>query len=129
MQDNSKLTNNNQLPSVDQVVQNVDQVVQNETPEQELARLRAENQALKQATAETGRIKWSEKGCISIYGLGRFPVSLYPFYMNKLLGMIPEIKAFIDANKARYEQSVAQHDQLRKAKNKVVADDLDQDVA
>jgi hypothetical protein len=64
----------------------------------ELARLRAENEALKQKRT-TGGMKVSEKGAVSVYGLGRFPVTLYQEQWQKLLGMSNDIKAFIEENK------------------------------
>lgn len=65
----------------------------------ELARLRAENEALKKTRATPGSMKVSEKGAVSVYGLGRFPVTLYQEQWLKLLGMTDDIKAFIEANK------------------------------
>jgi hypothetical protein len=44
-------------------------------------------------------IKVSEKGAVSVYGLGRFPVTLYQEQWEKLLSMADEIKAFIAENK------------------------------
>jgi hypothetical protein len=65
----------------------------------EIARLKAENEALKKP-ARTGSLslKVSEKGALSIYGMGRFPVTLYKEQWLKLLGIADEIKAFISAN-------------------------------
>lgn len=62
--------------------------------------LRADNAALKASVpqAKTG-IKLSEKNAISVYGLGRFPVSLYRGQWLKLFSKIEEIKAFMEANK------------------------------
>ena len=45
--------------------------------------------------------KVSEKGAVSVYGLGRFPVTLYLEQWNKLLSNVDELKAFIEANKSR----------------------------
>ena len=64
----------------------------------ELDKLRAENEALKKASARGLNLKVSEKGALSVYGLGRFPVTLYKEQWLKLLGMVDEIKAFIEAN-------------------------------
>jgi hypothetical protein len=68
----------------------------------ELERLRAENEALKQGR-RTGSvmIKVSEKGAVSVYGLGRFPVTLYQEQWLKLLAMADEIKHFIEENRGR----------------------------
>jgi ribosome-interacting GTPase 1 len=43
----------------------------------------------------------SEKGGVSVYGLGRFPVTLYYEQWTKLLAAVPELKAFIEANKSK----------------------------
>jgi len=65
----------------------------------ELARLRAENEALKQRRSGSTSIKVSEKGAVSVYGLGRFPVTLYQEQWVKLLAMGDDIKTFIEENK------------------------------
>jgi hypothetical protein len=70
-----------------------------ETPEQELARLRAENEKLKRGGALSLRV--SEKGGVSVYGLGRFPVTLYKEQWLKLLGLTGEIREFIKQNDAQ----------------------------
>jgi hypothetical protein len=66
----------------------------------ELERLRAENAALKASTIRRGSIsiKVSEKGGVSVYGLGRFPVTLYKEQWTKLLDLADEIRAFIKAH-------------------------------
>ncbi len=69
----------------------------------ELERVKAENEALKKRGQRGGNtmLKVSEKGGVSVYGLGRFPVTLYREQWEKLLAMSDEIKAFIAANKDR----------------------------
>lgn len=69
----------------------------------ELERLRAENESLKQARPARGvlSLKVSEKGALSVYGLGRFPVTLYKEQWIKLLGMTDEIREFIKTNESR----------------------------
>jgi len=67
----------------------------------ELERLRSENAALKKGTSSGVRMKVSEKGALSIYGMGRFPVTLYKEQWLKLLDMSDEIRAFIAANEGR----------------------------
>ena len=57
----------------------------------ELERLRSENAALKKVGSSPVRMKVSEKGALSIYGMGRFPVTLYKEQWLKLLGMADEI--------------------------------------
>ena len=66
--------------------------------EAELARLRAENAALKAAPAARTFIKVSDKGAVSVYGLGRFPVTLYQEQWLKVLAMGGEIQTFIRDN-------------------------------
>jgi hypothetical protein len=63
----------------------------------ELDRLRAENEALKRPRGQMA-MKVSEKGALSVYGLGRFPVTLYREQWEKLLGMSEEIRRFIQEN-------------------------------
>ena len=67
----------------------------------ELERLRSENAALKKGTSSGVRMKVSEKGGLSIYGMGRFPVTLYKEQWMKLLDMSDEIRAFIAANEGQ----------------------------
>ncbi len=71
------------------------------TPEQmeeELERLRAENEALKKRSEKGLSLKVSQKGGVSVYGLGRFPVTLYKEQWEKLLDMSDDILAFIQEN-------------------------------
>lgn len=65
----------------------------------ELERLRAENARLKEARNAKLSLKVSEKGALSVYGLGRFPVSLYSGQWERLLAMSDQIKAFMVENK------------------------------
>ena len=67
----------------------------------EVERLKAENAALKAQAARGVSIKVSEKGGVSVYGLGRFPVTLYKEQWKRLLEMSGEIRAFLDANDAQ----------------------------
>ncbi len=71
----------------------------------ELERLKAENAALKARGSRGVTLKVSEKGGVSVYGLGRFPVTLYKEQWAKLLELAGEIRAFI-----------AEHDAELKAK-------------
>ncbi len=64
----------------------------------ELERLRAENERLKKAGRGKLAMKVSEKGALSVYGMGRFPVTLYKEQWLRLISMADEIKAFIEAN-------------------------------
>jgi len=67
----------------------------------ELERLRRENAALKRGASSGIRIKVSEKGAVSVYGMGRFPVTLYKEQWLKLPDMAAEIRAFIAANESQ----------------------------
>ena len=64
----------------------------------ELERLRAENERLKQKGSRAVSLKVSEKGGLSVYGMGRFPITLYKEQWSKLLEMADEIRAFIKEN-------------------------------
>lgn len=69
---------------------------------EQLEKLKAENESLKKASSGPPvSIKVSEKGAVSVYGLGRFPVTLYQEQWTKLLGMSDRIKTFIEENKDR----------------------------
>ncbi len=61
----------------------------------ELERLRAENAALRARSTRGTSIRVSEKGGVSVYGLGRFPVTLYKEQWQKLLDMAEDIRSFI----------------------------------
>ncbi len=67
----------------------------------ELERLRSENENLKSKTTRATSLKVSEKGGLSVYGLGRFPVTLYKEQWTKLLDMADEIRAFLKDNDAK----------------------------
>jgi hypothetical protein len=64
----------------------------------ELERLRQENASLKKGAAKGVSMKVSEKGGLSVYGMGRFPVTLYKEQWLKLLDLADEIRAFIAAH-------------------------------
>ena len=66
----------------------------------ELARLKEENEQLKSKKSRTGEIsfKVSEKGAVSVYGMGRFPVTLYKEQWEKLLGRSSDLLSFIKEN-------------------------------
>jgi hypothetical protein len=66
----------------------------------ELERLRAENERLKKRSSRGVTMKVSEKGGLSVYGLGRFPVTLYKEQWIKLLDMADDIRRFIRENEA-----------------------------
>ena len=66
----------------------------------ELERLKAENERLKSQRGRGASLKVSEKGGVSVYGLGRFPVTLYKEQWTKLLAMADEIREFIAEHEA-----------------------------
>jgi len=69
----------------------------------ELERLRAENEKLKQQATSSRAVtmKVSEKGGVSVYGLGRFPVTLYKDQWLRLLDMTEELRSFIKENEKK----------------------------
>jgi hypothetical protein len=72
--------------------------VSDEDVKAELERLRAENERLKNRTTRGVSLKVSEKGGVSVYGLGRFPVTLYKEQWSRLLDMADDIRSFIKEN-------------------------------
>jgi hypothetical protein len=66
----------------------------------ELERVKAENERLKSQRGRNVSLKVSEKGGVSVYGLGRFPVTLYKEQWTKLLDMADEIRTFIKEHDA-----------------------------
>jgi len=73
--------------------------------EQEMQRLREENERLK-ARRGSGEVtlRVSEKGGVSVYGLGRFPVTLYQEQWEKLLRHVDQIRDFIAENRDRLKR-------------------------
>ncbi len=74
----------------------------------ELERLRSENEALKKGSFRALSLRVSEKGAVSVYGLGRFPVTLYKEQWLRLLDMSEEIRGFIKLNEAQLKTRVTQ---------------------
>jgi hypothetical protein len=72
----------------------------------ELERLRQENAALKKGATSGLRLKVSEKGAVSIYGMGKFPVTLYKEQWLRLLDIADDIRAFIAANSAQLKSKL-----------------------
>ncbi len=70
----------------------------------EVERLKAENEALKARRSGATSMKVSEKGGLSVYGLGRFPVTLYQEQWLKLLDMADQIRAFIREHQAELKK-------------------------
>ena len=69
--------------------------MEKEELEAELARLRAENETLKETNASALRLQVSAKGAASLYGIRRFPITFYKEEWNTILGMADDIKAFL----------------------------------
>ena len=67
----------------------------------ELERLKAENEALKSRRSGTTSMKVSEKGGLSVYGLGRFPVTLYYEQWQRLLSTADDLRTFLEENKSK----------------------------
>ncbi len=70
----------------------------------ELEKLKAENAALKARGTRGVSMKVSEKGAVSVYGLGRFPVTLYQEQWLKLLDLADDIRAFIAENAGKLKK-------------------------
>jgi len=73
---------------------------------EELERLRAENDKLRknQEAVHGLTFRVSEKGAVSVYGMGRFPVTLYQEQWDKLLSAIDDLKTFIETNRHRLKK-------------------------
>ena len=67
----------------------------------ELERLQAENAKLKSKNSAGLSLKVSEKGAVSLYGMGRFPVTLYKEQWLRILASAPEIETFIRENDSK----------------------------
>jgi len=74
----------------------------------ELERLRAENEALKRSSSKGLSLRVSEKGAVSVYGLGRFPVTLYKEQWLRLLDMSEDIRMFIKQNESQLKSKAPQ---------------------
>jgi hypothetical protein len=76
--------------------------------QKEVERLRAENEALKRSSSKGLSMRVSEKGALSVYGLGRFPVTLYKEQWLRLLDMAEEIRFFIKQNEGQLKTKLQQ---------------------
>jgi hypothetical protein len=74
----------------------------------EIERLRAENETLKRSSSKGLSMRVSEKGALSVYGLGRFPVTLYKEQWLRLLDLTDDIKAFIKQNEEQLKSKAQQ---------------------
>ena len=79
----------------------------NDDMQKELERLRAENSALKKGATRGLSFKVSEKGALSVYGMGRFPVTLYKEQWERLLDASDDIRNFLKANDSALKSKVA----------------------
>lgn len=73
----------------------------NEQLQAELARVKAENEALKATKTGGPSCKVTEKGGVSFYGIGRFPVTLYASQWIKLIQHIDMVKQFLIDNETK----------------------------
>jgi len=72
------------------------------TLQEQIESLKAELKEKKKNTPKQLSLKVSQKGAVSVYGLGRFPVTLYPAQMQRLLSIKEEIETFIEENKGSF---------------------------
>ena len=72
----------------------------------QIVKLRAENESLRGEAARGTSLKVSNKGAVSVYGLGRFPVTLYKEQWHRLLGLADEIREFIRVNDEKLRSRV-----------------------
>ena len=70
----------------------------------ELEKVKAELEAVKARTSRGVSMKVSEKGGVSVYGLGRFPVTLYLEQWTRLLDMADDIRRFIKENEGQLKK-------------------------
>lgn len=87
-----------ELEKLREDVETLKKILREENLLAELKILRTENEALKKTPSKGLSMKVSEKGALSVYGLGRFPVTLYKEQWIRLLDLSDDIRAFIKAN-------------------------------
>jgi len=78
------------------------------TPEQLKARIAELESKLSSRKSRNLEFRVSEKGGVSVYGLGRFPVTLYYEQRMRLLGAVDELRVFIEENKSRLKTKDAE---------------------
>jgi len=83
-------------------------VMSEQTPEELKARIAELEQKLTARKSKHLEFRVSEKGGVSVYGLGRFPVTLYYEQWMRLLGSVDELRAFIEENKSRLKTKNAE---------------------
>lgn len=67
----------------------------------ELEKVKAENEAMRNRSLQGINLRVSAKGAVSVYGLQRFPVTLYAEQWQKLLEMADDIRGFIAENASK----------------------------
>jgi hypothetical protein len=85
-----------------------DRTMVDEDLKSELEKLRAENEALKRSSSKGLSLRVSEKGAVSVYGLGRFPVTLYKEQWLRLLDMADDVRTFIHQNETQLKSKIQQ---------------------
>ena len=78
----------------------MNEVISLKNLQEQIAKLQADNAALRAKSDRAITCKVTEKGGVSVYGLGRFPVTLYASQWDKLLAGADMIRAFLNANRA-----------------------------
>jgi len=78
----------------------MNEVVSLKALQDQIAKLQADNAALRHASDRKLSCKVTDKGGVSVYGLGRFPVTLYASQWDKLLAGTDMIRAFLTANRS-----------------------------
>ena len=78
------------------------------TPDQLKARIAELEAKLSSRKSRNLEFRVSEKGGVSVYGLGRFPVTLYYEQWMRLLGAVDELRGFIEENKSRLKTKDAE---------------------
>ncbi len=68
----------------------------------EIVRLRADTEELRKAASQGLSMKVSAKGGLSVYGLGRFPVTLYKEQWHRLLALADELREFMQKNEDKF---------------------------
>lgn len=70
----------------------------NEALLEQIRRLQSENESLRKAQAGKLTLKVSEKGAVSVCGMGQWPTTLYAQQWKRVLDAKEQILAFIDAH-------------------------------
>jgi hypothetical protein len=86
------------MSDIEEIKAELDQLRTENTALKEIVQLRGENGNLRKTAAQGLNLKVSDKGGVSVYGLGRFPVTLYKEQWHRLLALTDDIRSFIQAN-------------------------------